>query len=418
MGDAYRVQAIRVRESGGREASVLQNGLLKVMIDDLGGMIPELSQRRDKGFLNAHWIPEFRNNSGLPYDEKKSDVFWKVKLLSNITGNFPCSPNFGSPETADGIEHPAHGWAANEVWRFEKSGIDPESGAVWALSTLESPEPRLSVSYRKIDALVPGEPVHYTSLEIENSGKTDLEICLGWHNTVGSPFLQAGCRIAASAERFSTPGAGSEFDPTGRLAIGAEFHSLAKAPLRSGGTCDLTTVPGLIGYTDFISGPVPGDAALGWSAVVNPVLKMVYSCFFPGPAGVSGGELSLSFNDFWMQYGGRSFTPWAAYEGGTDRTFCLGTENVTAAFGDGLARSRERKELMGAPTTARIPAGGKRILRYGTLFASYEGDVLDAGIFKVDTGERALIFESGLGRGRIQADPGFEGLKALERVIG
>lgn len=409
----------RLKETGGRDAAVLENGLVRVMVDDAGGMVPELSYRKADGYLNTHWIPEFRANGGRSFDQEVDPSFWKAELLRSIAGNFPCSPNFGSAETVDGVSLPAHGWAANGLWRPEARGVDGETGAAWALSAMESPEPDFPLSYRKLDLVAPGLPVHFVSLSVENRGSADLEINLGWHNTVGAPFLQAGCRISASAERFRVAPAGTEFDATGRLAPGAEFESLAAAPLRSGGSCDLTAVPGPIGHTDFVSGPVPRGAELGWSAVVNPQLRSLYLCFFPGPAAAGEGEIALSFNDFWMQYGGRSFTPWAAYEGGTDRTFCLGTENITGCFGNGLAASRSAGTLMGAPTVVRVPAGGRRVLRYGTLAAEYADARLDEGIACVSADGGRLVLEGRPGGRplRLDADARFALLKALESRV-
>jgi hypothetical protein len=407
----------RVAEAGGRAASVLENGRLRVLVDDEGGMIPELSARRGDGYLNAHWIPPFRSNSGKRFSETEHGAFWKAKLLYSIAGNFPCSPNFGPGGESDGVLHPPHGWTATLDWKFEASGINPETGAAWALSSLRSPDRNLPLRYRKIDAVLPGIPIHYTSLEISNPGTSDAQINAGWHNTVGSPFLQAGCRLSVSAERFATPPEGGEFDLTGRLAIGAEFGSLAKAPLRSGKTCDLRTVPGMIGFTDLITGPVPRKTPLGWTAVANPALALVYVCCFPGPEAAGDDGIALSFNDIWMQYGGRPFTPWAAYEGGTDRTFCLGTENATGAYANGLAFAKRQKELLGAPTTVTVPAGAKRTLCYGTLFAPYEGGALDGGVLSVEPEKGRLALAGAAKTVKVPADADFSALKVLEKRL-
>jgi hypothetical protein len=387
------------------------------MVDDKGGMIPELSAVRDGGFMNAHWLPEFRSNSGKPFSEKNHAAFWHVDLLYSIAGNFPCSPNFGPGGELDGVAHPPHGWTANLTWKHCGAGVDEESGAAWAVSTLRSPDKKLPLRWRKIDVVMPGSPVHYSSLEISNSGEADADINVGWHNTIGAPFLQAGCRLSVSADRFAVAPSGGEFDLTGRLALGAEFKSLSKAPLRTGKTCDLRTVPGMIGFTDLITGPVPRRAPLGWTAVANPVLGYAYVCFFPGPEAAGDGGIALAFNDLWMQYGGRNFTPWAAYEGGTDRTFCLGTENATGAYANGLDYARQTKELLGAPTTVRIPGKGKRTLRYGTLLAPYSGGTLDGGVVSVEP-EKGKIALAGTGKTvRVSADASFAVLASLERRL-
>jgi len=414
MKETSTASVRRVLESGKREASVLDNGQVRVMVTDKGGMIPELGAKVENGFLNAHWLPEFRSNSGKKFSEKDDSAFWKVDLLHSLAGNFPCAPSFGGGEDA-GIAHPPHGWSANLVWKFGKSGVDEETGAAWAVSSMNSPEKALPLRFRKIDAVFPGSPVHYESLEIINTGTTDADINVAQHNTVGAPFLQAGCRISLSADRFLTPPKGGEFDDTGRLTVGAEFKNLKKAPMRSGKTCDVSLVPGMIGYSDFVTGPVPQKAIIGWSAVSNPVLGLVYLCWFPGPAHAAEDDIVLSFNDLWMQYGGRRFTPWAAYDGGMDRTFCLGTENSIGAYANGLKYSKAKKELLGAPTTIRIPAKGRKVLRYGTLFAPYAGGALDNGLASVQAEKSKLVLSGTSKTVKIAADTAFTKLKGLEK---
>jgi hypothetical protein len=416
--DGGRASVSRIREIGGREAALLENGSIRVMIDDLGGMIPELSFGSGRNRINAHWLPWFRSGSGKAFG-KEEEGFWKANLLYGLAGNFPCAPNFGPGNSVDGVELPPHGWTANLAWCPSGHGVDGESGAAYAVSRMESPEPKMPLSFKKIDAVAPGEPVHYGSLEILNRGNADLEICCGWHNTVGAPFLQPGCRLSGAAERWSVPPPGGEFDDTTRLVPGAEFASLSPAPLPGGGAADLSLVPGPIGYTDFACGVIPVSAGLGWSAVVNPALSLAYVCFFPGPAGAVGDDIVLRFNDLWMQYGGRCFTPWAPFEGGTDLTYCLGVENAVAAYAEGLDFSRKAKRLMDAPVTARIPGGQSRTLRYGTLFASYGDRILDGGLAAAE-GEDGFLVCAGKGGGsvRFAADPAFSLLRKLERIPG
>ncbi len=404
----------RIKEQGQRDATLLENGVIRVVVTDQGGMVPELSAKVGAGYLNAHWNPDFRANSGDEYDPAQHESFWKAKLLYHLAGNFPCAPNFGGGPAKAKVEYPPHGWTANERWQLTGTGTDAQSGAAWVRSTMESRDPDLPLSFVKIDAVLPGQPVQYSSLRVENRGSAAADINVAWHNTVGSPFLQAGCRMSASAETWATPPLGGEFDDTGRLAIGAQFASLAAAPLRSGKTADLTVVPGPLGYSDFVTGPVPAAALLGWSAVTNPVLGLAYVCFFPGPAGAAADDIVLGFNDFWMQYGGRPFTPWAAYAGGTDLTYCLGTENAVGAYSAGLELSRTQKKLLGSATTVTIPAGQARTLRYGTLFAAYEGGTLDQGVSAVQAEGRRLACTGSKETAAFDADGDFRTLKQLE----
>jgi hypothetical protein len=405
--------AARVTEIGKREATVLEHSLSRIMVDDRGGIIPEFSYHGGSRLVNAHWLPWFRANSERAYNDAEHGAFWKVNLLYNIAGNFPCLPNFGPGHPVEGVTMPPHGWTANETWRFVNRGIDEETGGAWALSVLESPDARMPLSFRKIDALLPSQAVHYASIRVKNKGDRDIEICAGWHNTLGTPFLQAGCRISGAAEGWITPPAGGEFDTTTRLALGTEFPSLDKAPLAKGGTADISLVPHPLGYTDFAAGVIPAQTRLGWSALVNPVLKMAYICFFTGQAAAAEDDIILRFNELWMQYGGRPFTPWAPYEGGTDLTYCLGTENALAAYAYGLEYSRKVKTVLGAPATVTIPARGERVLRYGSLFAPYDS-ALDEGIRAIEPDDSRLVCSGLRDAWSFNADPAFTALKKLE----
>jgi hypothetical protein len=402
----------RITELGGRAATVLENSSLRAMIDDIGGMIPELSGNRNGSWINAHWMPWFRGNSGMAYSDAEHGSFWKAGLLYNIAGSFPCIPNFGPDHIIDNISMPPHGWTANQEWRHTNSGCDGESGALWALSVMESPEKTMPLSFSKIDALLPDQAILYSSLRVRNTGAVDLEICAGWHNTAGMPLLYPGCRISGAAKNWMTPPPGSEFDTTTRLALGAEFSSLSAAPVLKGGKTDLSVVPPFNGYTDFAAGAIPKTARTGWLSMVNPSLKMIYLSFFTGPAAAAENDLILYFNNLWMQYGGRPFTPWAPCEGGPDMTLCLGLENSVSAFANGLEYSRNQKTLMGNPTTVIIPAAGEKILRYGTLAAPYAAG-LDEGVSGVEAEEKRLVVK-GKENVFFTADPAFSVLKSLE----
>ncbi|MDR3167787.1 MAG: hypothetical protein LBT93_07575, partial [Treponema sp.] len=140
MADFFHKSSVmRLAESGEREATLLEHDTLRVIVDDIGGMIPEFSYVRKERRINAHWIPWFRATSKEAYRDADHGAFWKTKLLYNMAGNFPCAPNFGPGHIVDGVNMPPNGWTANLTWKFLGNGVDEESGAAWALSSMESP---------------------------------------------------------------------------------------------------------------------------------------------------------------------------------------------------------------------------------------------------------------------------------------
>lgn len=399
----------------GRHAAMLSNELLRAVIEDRGGMVLELSNLQESGGrVNAHPLYPFRGREPSIAEDRNGEFWHNSDLLYFIGGNFFCFPNFGFENQVANVMHPTHGWTANGLWTVVKYGTDAEIGANWLLSTMESPDPEYPFTAWKIDMVLPGHPVLYSSVSITNRGEKALPATAAWHNTVGPPFLESGCVINLCANRFSTAPAYTEFNQTGRLEPGKEFDSLEKAPVRDESSADISLVPGMIGSTDFITGAVPEESRLGWSSVINPRLQMVYFTFFPGPAAVEATEIPLRFNNLWMQYGGRPFTPWALYDGGTDQTFCLGTENSTGHFANGLQKALEEPVLLGAPTTVSIPAGETRIQRYGTAFTSYDNAKMGAGIQSVEQVVEGLVLKRGKAWAFIESDTTFHFLKQME----
>lgn len=411
------LEAKRIEESRGRTASQLTNDAVRVVVSDQGGMVPELSMKRENGYLNAHWVPSFRSNSGLPFDPKRDGGYWGGRLLYHIAGNFPCIPSFGMPGKAYGVEIEAHSATANSLWTHEKSGL-LDDHAAFSVASLDAGD-LAALRYRKVDLLLSGQPVHYTVIRVSNTGTESYRINAAWHNTVAPPFLEKGCLVDLCADRFATVSSPNEFDDTGRLEPGREFEAMTAAPLRGGGTIDTRPVPGMVGYTDLIAGSVPADAPLGWSSVVNPNLDTLYLCFFKGPKGAGGGDIVLHFNDLWMQYGGRRFTPWAGTQGGSDWTFCLGTENSVSAFANGLEYSLAHPKLLGRPTTVEIPAGEERTLSYATLLAGYDESKLSDGVGRLEQETGAVVVEGRGGKSqRFPADSDFASVeRQAERLL-
>lgn len=379
----------------GRPCVRLGNGEVRATIDLYGGMVPQFGLEAPGGLVNAHWIPPFREASGRAWDESRDRAYWKAPLLHGIAGDFPCSPNFGPDCRVDGLDLPPHGWTANAAWDLVGTGVDEAGAYAYADFRLESPDQGMPLSWTRRDFMVPGQGVLYSSMAIANKGRADIEINLARHNTLGGDFLRPGCRISLCADRFMTAPRGTEFDDTGRLAQGAEFTSLKSVPLRAGASVDLSLVPGMIGYTDFVTGAVPAGSSLGWSCASSPDLGLAYLCLFPGPGGVPEDEIALSFNDLWMQYGGRRFTPWAEAEGGPDRTFCLGTENAVGAYANGLAYARANPSLLGRPTLVRIPAQASRVLHYATALLRLEGPMQASGIEEARAEDGGLALRGG-----------------------
>lgn len=403
----------RITDIASRAATVLDNGRIRVVVEDFAGMTPELSFAHGAGRINTHFVPKFRGSS-CAYDEAKHGKVWGGRLAHELAGNFPCFPTFGWASKDRGYEVPGCGHTAQGEWTVVAHGAD--ESAAWQVSEMggASGEATVGLTYRKYDIVLAGDDTHHQVMKIRNH-RTDTFMFGGaWHNTTGQPFIEQGCRISASADRWATPPVSHDPAQNERLALAREFDSLAAAPARDGSTVDLSVVPGPVGTTDFLTGRIPPSAKLGWMSVVNPRQNAIYLTYFRGPAATPSDEFTFHFNHLWLQYGGRNFPPFARYEGGADHELAVGVESAVSAWGYGLDYCDKHPVLMGNPTILPLAPGEEKTLYQGTLVAKIGTAALDAGLGKVEASADALVL-TGVSGGtvRMAADANFERVKAL-----
>lgn len=400
-----------------RNAAMLTNDLIRVVIEDQGAMVLELSAPISSGGrVNAHALPWFRGTGTSVFSDENSDFWRDDPLLYQKAGSYFCFPNFGSPCQRGKVFHTMDGLSANGYWIVERYGTDASCGAAWMLSTLSSREEGNRWRIRKVDMLLPGHPVLYTSCTITNTGDEPLAANAAWRNTLGSPFLESGCLLNACAQRWMCVDH-SLNGVNGRIAADIVFDDLRKAPLKHGGTVDLTQIPGMTGTTDFIAGVVPGDSRMGWSSVINPRLQMLYFTFFPGPAALEDGDIPLHFNHFLMDYGGRQLTPWALYDGGTCQVFNLGCGSGTAYLEEGLDRSIFQGALMDRPTTVSLAPGETRTAWYASAFLPYENPRIGNNFYTAEQVVEGIIVKRTKSWAFIPADSSFYFLKTVTRNL-
>jgi len=118
-----------------------------------------------------------------------------------------------------------------------------------------------------------------------------------------------------------------------------------------------------------------------------------------------------------MQYGGRTFNPWALYEGGADQTFCLGLENSTGFYANGIEKAVQAKTLLDVETTVTIPAGKRRVQRYGTALTSYDQGKMSSGIASVEQVVEGIVLKRGKSWAFIESDSTFHFLKEMEKKL-
>jgi Domain of unknown function (DUF4432) len=214
------------------------------------------------------------------------DGWGGFEFLANYEGGWQeLFPNVNNPAHYRGEEIPFHGEVATLPWNTEEA-----DGAL-----------RCSVRCRmtpfRLERLM---RVDGASLVLEetvtNEADEAADFVWGHHCVVGPPFLEAGCRLHAPVRTIET--IPELWEDTARLEPGRR-SPWPDAPLRVGGTADLSTVPG----------PEEGshddvyltDLDAGWVAVENERIGLTFRLEFDHS--LFGWLIS------WQPYGGAKAMP-------------------------------------------------------------------------------------------------------------
>jgi hypothetical protein len=193
---------------------------------------------------------------------------------------------------------------------------------------------------------VKGQNVVYSRHTIEGFAG---QVPLGHHATLALPEDEGRVRLSSSRMKFGMTCPGVFSDPKSReyqaLLPGAQWTDMTKVPALAKNTpaADLTRFPARYGFADLvqlINDPnVEGPA---WMAATYPDQGYVwYSLKDPRV---------LASTVLWIENHGRHGHPW------NGRNNCLGVEDVTSYFADGLATSIAENALsrQGVPTTVTL----------------------------------------------------------------
>ena len=248
-------------------------------------------------------------------------------VLVTLRGDFFCMPFGGNSAEVAGEKHPPHGEIVGELWEVVGT---KQAGDVSTLTMEIDTKVRKGRVIKEL-SLVDGQNAVYSRHTIEGfAGRAPL----GHHATLAMPEKEGAVRIATSPIRFGMTCPGVFSDPKQReyqaLLPGAKWTDLAKVPVawKGAADADLTRLPGRYGYADLVQlvnessektgGPAWTTATFAdegylWFALKDPAV--------------------LTTTVFWMENHGRHGHPW------NGRNNCLGIEDATAFFADGLAAS-------------------------------------------------------------------------------
>ena len=285
-------------------------------------------------------------------DEGESKM--PAPVLVTLRGDFFCLPFGGNSEAVDGQQHPPHGEIAGSPWKIVGT---KKAGDVTTLTMGIDTAVRPGTVTKAL-SLVDGHNAIYSQHTITGfAGRVPL----GHHATLAMPETDGGVRLATSAMRFGMTCPSLFSDPKQReyqaLRPGAKWTDLSKVPVAWAGQpdADLTNLPGRYGYADLVQ-------------IVNESWEKSKGPAWTTATYAGAGYLWFSLKDsdvlrstvFWMENHGRHGHPW------NGRNNCLGLEDVTAFFADGLAASTRENVLTreGVQTAVELSAAAPTVVNY------------------------------------------------------
>jgi hypothetical protein len=312
-------------------------------------------------------------------DEGLKDL--PAPVLGSLRGDWFCIPFGGNSDAFRGETHPPHGEVAGDAWRL--LGESKAAGVTTLRLGFETKARRGTIT--KELSLVEGQNVVYGRNVIEGfAGPAPL----GHHATLAMPDAEGVVRIATSPIRFGMTNPSLFSDPAKReyqsFAIGVRFADLAKVPLqfKDAPDADVTRLPARRGFADLLQlCNEPGEIA--WTTATRTDEGWLWFAL-KDPA-------VLNSTVMWIENRGRHGAPW------NGRNNCLGLEDVTAFFADGLVASAQPNILTkeGVATAINLNGGRPTAVNYiqGVARVPAGFDVVKAAEFK--PGEVTFISANG-----------------------
>lgn len=337
---------VKLRTLHAQPSFVVATKQVEVAVTKLGGHMAPVTFYRDSARpVQPYHISPWQ-------DEKPSKM--PAPVLVTLRGDFFCLPFGGNSEEVGGEKHPPHGEIVGQTWKL--AGSRKVGDVTTVTLGIETKVRRGRVT--KELSLVDGQNVVYTRHLIEGfAGRVPL----GHHATLAMPEKEGAVRIATSVFRFGMTCPSLFSDPKQReyqaLLPGAKWSDLTRVPVawKDAPEADLSRLPGRFGYADLTQlanesweksgGPAWTTATFAedgyvWFALKDPAV--------------------LNSTVFWMENHGRHGHPW------NGRNNCLGLEDVTAHFADGLGASTRDNALTreGVATAVELSAGRPTSVNY------------------------------------------------------
>ena len=335
-----------IRTIHAQPSYVVSTKQVELAVTELGGHMAPVTFFRDSDKpVRPYYVS--------PWQDEKP-LAMPAPVLVPLRGDFFCMSFGGNSDEVAGEKHPPHGEIVGAKWKHVGT---KKSGDVTTLTMSIDTQVRRGRVTKEL-SLIEAQNVIYSRHTIDGfAGRVPL----GHHATLAMPDKEGSVRLAASPFRFGMTYPGTFSDPKQReyqsLLPGAKWTTLTKVPATWKGEpdADLTKLPARQGYADLIQlVNEPWEKTNGPAWMTATFTEAGYLWFSLKDPAV------LSSTVFWIENHGRHGHPW------NGRNNCLGLEDVTAHFADGLAASTRENILSkeGIVTSIELKASQPTTVNY------------------------------------------------------
>ncbi len=309
-------QNLTVESRKGLKCWVIKSNNIELSVTQKGGhMAPVTFFRNSRNPVSPYYIS--------PWQMEGHKEF-PAQVLVPLRGDFFCLPFGGNGDRHEGEKHEPHGETATSLWELKEVSTD-QFGSSLAVQ-LKTHVRKGTVTKRL--HINNDENVIYSTHTIENfAGKVPL----GHHATLAMPEELETFHIFHSPIEFGMTNAGLFSNPENReyqqLAVGAEFSSLSAVPsiYQKADNLDVGKLPREKGFADLFQIIQKQGKKPAWVVALNTKDKWMWFSI--------KNQSLLTSTVFWLENGGRHGFPW------NGRNNCVGIEDVTAFFAEGLVPS-------------------------------------------------------------------------------
>ena len=413
----------RVRIKDDEMATVLSNDLIRAVVQDYNGRLIELSAMNiHGGWVNCNKLHRFPFSKDTVDQNSKHDFSdplldklygYQVQLVkkketniesennSNLNNIFNYDELLTKSDKLNRDENDEYIKALFETnrvkWVVQRYGSDEETGGVWVLS--KNSDFRNTIwATKRLDIILPNQPVIYSALYIKNISDKAVKLNIGFDNTIAAPFLESNCVLNTGAKQWYKYEDVEKNLITERLESTNKPFSLDKAPLISGGNCDIRNVNGIIGSTDvlYAKNDLEKNSHI-WFSVINPRYQLLYLTFAPGKEIMDDIDLDLDYSTMVLDYGGRNQPPWSLYQGGPSNEFSMHFGANTSNFGKENSVEMQPQEI-------------KRIL-YARSLTTYDNPRIGNNFSSFESFNHNIVLKRTKSNVVIPSDPKFKIIK-------